>query len=644
MEEVAAEGRRDVALALFQEGKYEEAAHEFRAELDEHETSEGWNDWAAAETMCGRIEAAIAGFTRAARLDPSNEQAKENLAALRDQCLKALESARKNEAVPGQVSQAGICAENESGRESAAHWFISALAQIPLCDPTLPLWLRDALEKSGTDSSHVVREAYRLLTLLEERAKRRVLEWMEQAGETNYRIRVIAALEAFERQDWPRVLQLVQAAGDQRPEDLYVERVRMHAEEEWSKADASHVNPFAGLDEYLRQSFCAVPWETLEIGSWGAEIEKTGNAYLCCPGQLPFAVGNARERPAEEAWNSEAAQEVRRSILDGSFKYCSRIHCPLVGGRQLPTRETALAMARSKSGKAETTLEDFYPAKVDSGPEELHLSYDRTCNLSCPSCRSGKYVAPLEQQAAMEAAFGETVRRLAKKTRVIYLDGAGEALASKHSRGLLKSLTRAEYPNLKFQLISNGQLLDERAWKEFDLTGRVERVCLSMDGAREETYLVTRRGGTLKRFVENLAFLDELRQKHGEKFGITIQYVVSALTFREMPEAVRLLRRYHVDRLVFMAFRNWGHMPKEESRRWIVTNPEHSEHEDFVRMLNDPDLRDPMVDLGSVMESWREQPQCGRKISETNQVTRAAAEITRTSKFSAQRDAQSPRS
>ena len=107
----------------------------------------------------------------------------------------------------------------------------------------------------------------------------------------------------------------------------------------------------------------------------------------------------------------------------------------------------------------------------------------------------------------------------------------------------------------------------------------------------------------MERFLANLAFLDELRQKQGERFGITIQYVVSSLTFREMPEAVRLLRRSHVDRLVFMGFRNWGHMTKQESRNWTVTNPGHPEHAEFVGVLNDPELRDPMVDLGSMMDS-----------------------------------------
>ena len=599
MQGITAEGRRAAALALFQDGRFEEASREFRAELDERETSEGWNDWAAAEAYCGRIEAAIAGFTRALQLEPSNTQARENLLGLREQCLKTIAAVQRSGVAP--AGAAAACG-TEPACEMAVQAYINALAEIPLCDPTLPTWQRDALEKSGTDSSHVVREAYRLFTLLNDSAKRRVREWMEPAGKGNYRLRLIAALDAFASQDWPRVLPLVRAASDQCPEDLYAERVRMHAEEKWHEADASHENPFAGLGAYLKKSFCAVPWESLEIGSWGTELDKTGNAYLCCPGQLPFAVGNVRERPAEEVWNSEAAQEVRRSILDGSFRYCSHIHCPLIGGRTLPAREDILAQARARNGDASATLEELYPPKPQRGPEELHLSYDRSCNLSCPSCRTEKYVAPPELQGQMELVFGNMVRQLAKQARVVYLDGAGEALASRHSRTLLKSLTRAEYPNLKLQLISNGQLLDRRAWAEFDLQGRVERIFLSMDGAREETYQVTRRGGTLERFLANLSFLESLRQE-GETFGITVQYVVSAMTFREMPEAVRLLREFHVDRLVFIAFRNWGHMSKQESRRWIVTNPEHPDHSEFVRVLHHPDLLDPMVDLGSVMDS-----------------------------------------
>lgn len=72
MQEATTEGHRAMALALFQDGKYEDAAREFRTELDERENNENWNDWAAAETLCGRANSAMAGFTRAQQLDSGN--------------------------------------------------------------------------------------------------------------------------------------------------------------------------------------------------------------------------------------------------------------------------------------------------------------------------------------------------------------------------------------------------------------------------------------------------------------------------------------------------------------------------------------------------------------------------------------------
>ena len=94
MQGVTTEGRRERALARFQEGKYEEAAREFRAELDEQENTENWNDWAAAETFCGRADAAISGFTRALQLDSGNTEARDNLLALLKQCVNQLEEAK----------------------------------------------------------------------------------------------------------------------------------------------------------------------------------------------------------------------------------------------------------------------------------------------------------------------------------------------------------------------------------------------------------------------------------------------------------------------------------------------------------------------------------------------------------------------
>jgi len=215
-------------------------------------------------------------------------QAKENLLALREQCLKTMEATQANGSKSGKepAVEPAPAYTAEQRLDAALQSFINALEQTPLCDPTLPAWLRDALEKSGTNSSYVVREAYRLFALIEEGVKRRASEWMEQAGEENYRLRLIAALGAFEKQDWPRVLRLVRATGDQNPADLYVERVRMHAGEKVARSGCG-----------ARESVCGaggIPEEQLlhramgEPGDWlmGSGDRKNRERIFVLPGAI----------------------------------------------------------------------------------------------------------------------------------------------------------------------------------------------------------------------------------------------------------------------------------------------------------------------------------------------------------------------
>lgn len=80
IENLAAQHAR--AIALFECGDYESAARLLREVLDEHETSEWWNDWATAELMRSGPGKSEPGFRRALALDPSNHHAAGNLGAL----------------------------------------------------------------------------------------------------------------------------------------------------------------------------------------------------------------------------------------------------------------------------------------------------------------------------------------------------------------------------------------------------------------------------------------------------------------------------------------------------------------------------------------------------------------------------------
>src|SRR5208283_4032249 len=99
----------------------------------------------------------------------------------------------------------------------------------------------------------------------------------------------------------------------------------------------------------------------------------------------------------------------------------------------------------------------------------------------------------------MEAQYEKYILETAEQAELVYLSGAGEVFASRHSRKILGLLTRAQYPRLRIRIISNGVLFDRKAWETFDLQDRMEAIFISVDAAREETYRVVRRGGDFQR-------------------------------------------------------------------------------------------------------------------------------------------------
>ena len=65
---------------------------------------------------------------------------------------------------------------------------------------------------------------------------------------------------------------------------------------------------------------CEVPFTSLEIHDH--------QRFLCCASWLTkFLPDDAKPN---EAWNSEEANDIRNSILDGSYRYCDDKQCPFL--------------------------------------------------------------------------------------------------------------------------------------------------------------------------------------------------------------------------------------------------------------------------------------------------------------------------
>jgi hypothetical protein len=129
-------------------------------------------------------------------------------------------------------------------------------------------------------------------------------------------------------------------------------------------------------------------------------------------------------------------------------------------------------------------------------------------------------------------------------------------------------------------------------------------VLVSFDAAREETYAITRHGGDWRQLLENMDFL-AARRRERQIGELILYFVVQKANFREMPEFVRLGRRFDADRVYFSRAVNWGTWSVAEHEDQSVWNAHHPLYAEFVRVVADPLLDDPIVFLGNVAEARR---------------------------------------
>jgi sulfatase maturation enzyme AslB (radical SAM superfamily) len=314
-----------------------------------------------------------------------------------------------------------------------------------------------------------------------------------------------------------------------------------------------------------------------------------GSTHLCCASWLPISAGNLSLNDWQDIWNGDVAQAVRASMTDGSYRFCNKRTCPTIQTSQFLTINELEIDPRW--GEIMKTRETVMPR----GPELLNLAYDRTCNLSCPSCRTTRYAADDTTRARLDVLQEEKILPLLDNAKTVFVTGSGDPFASKNFRRLMEQLNAEKYPDLKFIIMTNGMLLTPKQWAAFpSLHNRVESLRISLDAATGSTHERLRRGARWPVMEENLKFAGQLlADKLIEDFMIT--FTVQAENYREMGDAVSLAREIGASQVYFGRLTNWGTFSAAEYDQKAVFVPGHPEYEDFLVACRDLRLRDPMV-------------------------------------------------
>jgi hypothetical protein len=291
--------------------------------------------------------------------------------------------------------------------------------------------------------------------------------------------------------------------------------------------------------------------------------------------------------PVKDILNSPTAQRIRKSMTDGSYKYCKHVECGAMTQGALPTR------AAVSSPRARHALQtgDYRVDEVD----QILFAFDQTCNLSCPSCRRERIVERVSQSEEKALAVEEKLLPLLPRLKCLNINPAGELFASKPSRKILEMINDERCPDLVVDIISNGTLFNEDEWNKFPgIHNKVRSIRISVDAARKSTFEKLRRLGNYEIFLKNMQFLSRLRTAgiiQELKFSFTYQHG----NMYEMREFVFFCESMNCDFAIFERLQNLGAFTDDEYRERAVHRPTHPLYREFIEIIRDPIFRQTNV-------------------------------------------------
>lgn len=332
----------------------------------------------------------------------------------------------------------------------------------------------------------------------------------------------------------------------------------------------------------LRDYICSVPFTSLEIHE--------DKRFLCCASWLKKYL--PENSTPIDAWNSKEAFEIRESILDGSYKFCDETQCPFLS--EIVTKgtnefnETVFEKPVHHKNKLPLYVKNEIAKhkKGISAPSTIQFSFDRTCNLKCPSCRLNIVAASSTQIKEIEKTIELIQEQYSNEVTTLYITGTGDPFVSVGFRNFLRNFNPELWPKLqRIHLHTNATKWNKEMWDSMPAVHRYVKTCeISIDAATKDTYEnKTRLGGNWDELVENLKFIstiDTLRY-------IKTSFVVQKSNYKEMKLFYDLMSEIFNNKasIFFGRINNWGTFTDSKFIEQCVHMKDHPEHLLFLEEL-----------------------------------------------------------
>lgn len=298
--------------------------------------------------------------------------------------------------------------------------------------------------------------------------------------------------------------------------------------------------------------------------------------YLCCPSWLEEPIGD--DGSVTDVFYSKKSNDIRDTILDGTYKYCNEINCPNLSGLKKNIIPEDFIF------KTKESIEEI---KKSTFPKHLNFNFDKSCNFKCPSCRNDFINYLGEDRNIVDRKLNDVDSELCDHVEKIYLSGSADPFYSNSFRKFLINLNNKKYPKLKnIHLHTNGSLWTPELWSKMSNVHKYVVTCeISIDAGKKETYEEkVRLGGKWETLQNNLSFITKIKTiKH-----YSFSFVVQDVNYNEMFDFYKMIESHMKSRedatwgCFYAVLSDWGTFGPSEFLIKDVCNPNHPEHDKFL--------------------------------------------------------------
>lgn len=367
--------------------------------------------------------------------------------------------------------------------------------------------------------------------------------------------------------EYSEALETARQAMSREPNNLLANETFFQVAEECKSHGIYVEEPVPEYD--LSERFC---WSGLNF-VWCGGFGHQGGTEDFSPCFRPL---QCAARPDGKFWIGDDWKEFRKSVTDGSFRYCQKNQCPNIVAGWLP----------KKSECKESWLRKILDGDFSVIPpiEELHFSYDSHCNIMCPSCRLEIQTNTRERNEELDALYEKNLKPYMEKAKHLTLSGCGEAMISPHSKKVLQSFSREKNPHLIVELRTNATTINTTSWEMLG-TGRqvIRHITVSIDASTKDSFQKLRYPAKWESVLQNLEFVQSLRNA-GEIDMFEFHVVIQTENIDQLSDIAKMAIHYDADAVTYSRLINWREMSEEE---YFAVNPFWHDHPLHARLMRE---------------------------------------------------------